>query len=97
MVNPQRKGAPEMTLTQRNEEGQTFPPLRSREAFAYGVCIWSPHGCSQDPDTYVRHRLVQILRVDLIPVMDHKAVGVVARQRLTLVAGIASPPRGLRD
>ena len=83
VVNPQLKGAPEMPLTQRNKKVQTLSTHRAHKALAYRVCFWSPQGCSQNSDAHVRHGLVQFLREDAVPIVDHEAVRMAARQGFT--------------
>ena len=72
-----------MPLTQRDKKVQTLSTHRAHKALAYGVCFWSHHGCSQDPDAHVRHCLVQFLRKDAVPVVDQEAARMVARQGFT--------------
>jgi hypothetical protein len=83
VVNPQLKGAPEMPLTQRDEEVQTLSPGCAYEAFACGICLRRPDGSSKNPDAHIRHSLVQFPREDAVPVVDHEAVRMAARQGLT--------------
>jgi hypothetical protein len=83
VVDPQLKTASEMPLTQRDQEVQTLSTHGAHKALTYGVCFWRPHGCSQNPDAHVRHGLVQFLREDAVPIVDHEPVRMVARQGFT--------------
>src|SRR5689334_17552038 len=65
--------------------GSRSPNIESKasaEPFAHRVCLGRPHGCSQNPDAQIRHSLVQFLREDAIPVVDHESIQMVAWQRL---------------
>ena len=46
MVNPQRQGAPEMTLPQRDEKIETLSPRCADKAFAHRIRQRSFHGRS---------------------------------------------------
>jgi hypothetical protein len=83
VVNPQLKGAPEMPLSQWDQKVQTLSTRGAHKALAHGVCFWCPHRCSQDPDAHVRYGLVQFLREDAVPIVDHEAVRMAARQGFT--------------
>ena len=72
----------QMALVERDQKVQTLAAKTSTEPFAYGVRQRRPHRCSEDLYSEVRQALVQCLRVDAIPVMDHEPIRMLARKRL---------------
>ena len=82
-----------MPRTQWDQKVQTLSTHGAHKALAFGVCFWRPHGCSQDSDAHVRHGLVQFLRKDAVPIADHEALRMAARQGFTK---LLECPRGVR-
>src|SRR6516162_2271039 len=72
----------QMALVERDQKVQTLAAKTSTEPFAYGVRQRRPHRCSEDLYSEVRQALVQCLRVNAIPVMDHEPIQMLARKRL---------------
>jgi len=72
-----------MPFTQRDEEIQTLSPGCAHEAFAYGICLECAERRSKNPDAHVRPCLVKFLREDTVPVVDHEALRMPARQGFT--------------
>jgi hypothetical protein len=71
-----------MPFTERNHEVQAFPTKTAAEPLAYRVCLGRPHRRSQNSYSEVHHSLIQRLRENAVPVVDHKSIRMVARQDL---------------
>jgi hypothetical protein len=64
----------EMTLTQRNQEIQTTLPQAANQVFAIGICPRRTEGCFQTFHSQILYQSIQLLRVNLVPIVDQKAV-----------------------
>ena len=83
MHSPFVDNHPQMAFVDRNEEVQALTTQASAKAFANGVCLRCPHGRSQDPNTQVRHLLVEFRRENAISIVDDELIRMIAWQRLS--------------
>lgn len=64
----------EMTLPQWNQEIQTTPPQAANQAFTIGIGLGRTEGCFQNFHSPILYHSIQLLRVNLVPIVDQKAV-----------------------
>ena len=72
-----------MPLTQQDKKVQTLSTHSAHEAITCRIRQRHPQGCSQDSDAHVCHCLVQFLRKEAVPAVDHEAVEMATRQGFT--------------